>query len=345
MTKWSPAENQRILGKYGYSGPVGSGQAEAYLSANPQYINSYAADRRQVDPNYMLSPLLMNALNQAQYQGGVAPVGQVEPFNAVQKSALSTYANADATPYQNSANNYFGSIAGLFGQANPMIQGATSALSGGAISQYMNPYNEQVIQNTVGDINRAGDIERNRINANKPGQRSFGDSSSAIQNSELSRNILDRIGSTTGALRSQGYDTAVSNINTDKNRQLAGATTLQQLIGLGGDLGAQQRGFAEDVTRNKLAAGTTIQNQNQKLLDVLRPEIGNRTNYDMTQLNSLLALLNQFPGGASGSTTSTSQNPLGQLGGAGMLGFGLLGGQMGGGQSTPWLNPDTNRFV
>ncbi len=292
MATWTPEMQQSTFSQYGYNGPVGDGSAMAWLRANPQYADSYTAARRQVEPNYVWQGA-NKPLNQ--YQGGVAPVGQVEPFNSVQKSALDYYSNANPAPYENRANGYFDSIASMYGQVNPMIQDATSKLDGASITQYMNPYNEQVIQNSIADMQRVADVERNRINSNVPGSRSYGDSSGAIQNSELARNLLTTTGNTSGALRAQGYDTAVNNINTDKTRKLTGATSLQQLLALGSDLGGQQKGYADDTVRNKLAAGTTIQNQNQKLLDVLRPEIATKTNYDLSQISTLLQLLNQFP--------------------------------------------------
>lgn len=290
MATWGPDLQRATLSKFGYTGDVGSGQGNAFLTANPQYINAYTAERRKVDPNFTFVSQGLQP-----NQGGVAPVGQVEPLNSVQKSALDYYANASPAPYENRANGYFDSIAGMYGQVNPMIQGAVKPLDGASITQYMNPYNEQVIQNSIADMQRVADVERNRINSNVPGSRSYGDSSGAIQNSELARNLLTTTGNTSGTLRAQGYDTAVNNINTDKNRQLTGATSLQQLLALGSDLGGQQKGYADQTVANKLAAGTTIQNQNQKLLDVLKPEIATKTNYDLSQLSTLLSLLNQFP--------------------------------------------------
>lgn len=301
MATWGPDLQRATLSKFGYTGDVGSGQGNAFLTANPQYINAYTAERRKVDPNFTFVSQGLQP-----NQGGVAPVGQVEPLNSVQKSALDYYANASPAPYENRANGYFDSIAGMYGQVNPMIQGAVKPLDGASITQYMNPYNEQVIQNSIADMQRVADVERNRINSSVPGSRSYGDSSGAIQNAELARNLLTTTGNTSGTLRAQGYDTAVNNINTDKSRQLTGATSLQQLLALGSDLGGQQKGYAEDVVRNKLAAGTTIQNQNQKLLDVLKPEIATKTNYDLSQLSTLLSLLNQFPNSSESSGKGSS---------------------------------------
>lgn len=59
----SQEQNLNLLKQFGYTGnSVGQGEAIAYLTANPQYINSYEAARKQIEPEYNAGNLRTNAV-------------------------------------------------------------------------------------------------------------------------------------------------------------------------------------------------------------------------------------------------------------------------------------------
>lgn len=71
-------------------------------------------------------------------------------------------------------------------------------------------------------------------------------------------------------------------------------------------------------TRNLLGAGTIVQNQNQKLLDVVRGEIDARRNFPYDQLTRFGSRFSPFDGGASAQYGYEPSNAT-KLGGAALI--------------------------
>lgn len=59
-----------------------------------------------------------------------------------------------------------------------------------------------------------------------------------------------------------------------------------------------------------------MQGQNQKLLDVLNPEISGVQNYDQTRLKNLGAYLAAFPGSTNSNTFTSNPNTASRVGNA-----------------------------
>ena len=111
------------------------------------------------------------------------------------------------------------------------------------ISGYMNPYIQQVIDNTVSDIERKQMGSAENIDAQAAKSAAFGGSRQAIQQAENERNYADITAKTIGQLRSQGYEDAAARLQADAARQLQ-ADSYNQAAGLrGADL--RLRGAAQ----------------------------------------------------------------------------------------------------
>ena len=76
------------------------------------------------------------------------------------------------------------------------------------VGSFFNPYEEAVVQQTMADIGRQGDIERTRLGAQAVGAGAFGGSRQAIAEQELNRNVLEQQARAAGGLRQQGYQQA-----------------------------------------------------------------------------------------------------------------------------------------
>ena len=76
------------------------------------------------------------------------------------------------------------------------------------VSNFMNPYEDAVVQQTMQDIASQGDIQQQQQRANAVSSGAFGGARSGIMESELAKNILREQGRAAGNLRAQGYDAA-----------------------------------------------------------------------------------------------------------------------------------------
>lgn len=116
-----------------------------------------------------------------------------------------------------------------------------------AFQQFMDPFTEQVIRTAEADIQRQGDIERNRLAGQAVGAGAFGGTRAAIQEQELQRNLADQMARTGSQLRSQGFQQAVDAARQSALGQLQAAQA-QQGLGLGiGSLAGQQAQFGQQL--------------------------------------------------------------------------------------------------
>ena len=76
------------------------------------------------------------------------------------------------------------------------------------VSNFYNPYEENVIQQTMQDIADQGAIQQQQARANAVSSGAFGGSRSGIMESELAKNMLREQGRAAGNLRNQGYGAA-----------------------------------------------------------------------------------------------------------------------------------------
>ncbi len=289
---------------------------------------------------------------------GVMPIGQVEPFNEIQRSAILRLAGgAPALGFMSgAANSYQNAVASapssavirdLFGAGTDLLKRGTQTLDDETftkgIERFMNPYTQQVVDSTLRRINEQGDVLRSNITGGRAGSRSFGDTSQGVQYGMLDKNLLSEVADTTGELNYRGFNDAtgsfLNQFNQDRGRELTGAgiginsgfqgvRTLQDLVstGIAGNQ-ANQQNFATN-TGNRLNAGTIIQNQNQRILDALRPDLVGARDYPVTSVAQLGQLLGAFPGSSTGGSAG-SPDLLSKLGGAGLV----LGSQYGSGST------------
>jgi len=111
-----------------------------------------------------------------------------------------------------------------------------------------NPFEEQVVQRSLGDIARQRDIQQQAMNAQAVGSGAYGGSRQAIANQELSRNALDQMGRTSGQLRQVGFDSAMN--RRMQEAQLYGNLGLQY-----GQLGQADVAQLGDLSGRQLALG------------------------------------------------------------------------------------------
>lgn len=146
------------------------------------------------------------------------------------------------------------------------------------LSQYMNPYEDQVVGQTMSDLERARQIQQNQADYAMGRAGAFGGSRHGIAQAEDNRNFFDRAGALAGNLRQQGFQQAqnvaaqdanrmlqadTSNMTTDlagANQRLAAAGQLSNISNLG-------FGMGRDIQSDIMKQGTLQQLMNQQLID------------------------------------------------------------------------------
>lgn len=187
-------------------------------------------------------------------------------------------------------------------ELNTMFQD-TPSLATTDLSNYQNPFTEQVIDNTLSDLDRARKIQLQSDQDAAIGQGAFGGSRSAILEAETNRNFADRAGDIASRLRSQGFDRATNLANLDINRGLQ--SDLYRSNILGNQLADQYRSLG-------LLSGYGDKDQalKQAGLDFDFNEFIRGYDDPYRRINMLTGVTSGMPSG----TTTTSSNNRGLLG-------------------------------
>ena len=111
-----------------------------------------------------------------------------------------------------------------------------------------NPFEEQVVQRSLGDIARQAGLQQQGLAARAVGSGAFGGSRQAVAEQELFRNALEQMGRTSGQLRQAGFDAAMA--RRLQEAQLMGNLGLQF-----GQLGQADVSQLGDLAGRQLALG------------------------------------------------------------------------------------------
>jgi len=156
-----------------------------------------------------------------------------------------------------------------FNQATSTLQQGIGALGGGAqrydpsaAQGFMNPFQQQVIDESIRQINRQGDISRQNLQAQATRAGTFGGSREGVQRAELERALSEQRNSAiTGAL-SSGYTSsqqqAQQAFEQQQQRQLAQAQGYQGAAGTQASIAGQQAGLGQSAAQ-QLAQAAQLQ--------------------------------------------------------------------------------------
>lgn len=151
----------------------------------------------------------------------------------------------------------------------PLLMGTTGAFDPQSAQAFMDPFTEQVIRQAERDIQRQGDIERQRIGAGAVRSGAFGGSRQAVAEQELQRNLADQMARTGAQLRSAGFQQALGQAQNAFQNQMARQQSAAQLFGqLGTGIG--QLGSALGKTGlSQAALGESAQAAQQRDVNAL----------------------------------------------------------------------------
>ena len=179
----------------------------------------------------------MSGLQTEAIKRATAGIGGYEPYLAEAgytlgdaQGGLGTAAQ-DAQPFQQ--------------RAAEIMESSLGQLDPGAAAAYFNPFEQAAVQQTLQDIERAGELQKRDARLSSVGQpggpSAFGGSRAALEQIELDRNILEQQARTAAQMRQAGFESA--------------AGRAQQAGQLGSQIGSGIGGLGTQFGQLNLAAG------------------------------------------------------------------------------------------
>jgi hypothetical protein len=233
-------------------------------------------------------------------------LGLMQSAKALPMPTLPAYQIAGMAPGQEQAIQRgmagIGAYQPYVAQAREGLTTAQQMATPQGISQYMSPYQQQVIDVAMQNINRQGDIARQNAQAQAVRSGAFGGSRAGIQQAELERGLAETRNSTLANLLNQGYQTAAT-------QALQGAQ-LQGQLGQGiGALGAQLQGLGQQDVTFQYGLGQQQQGQQQRELDALRASQLQSAYQPFQQLGFLSDIYKGAPSTQMAITTQSAPAP------------------------------------
>lgn len=273
-------------------------------------------------------------------------IGLLQSAKAVQMPKLPAYQVAGMTPNQEAAiaagqqgigayKPYMDMATGTTGEALGQYYGASNIASGAmqgydpnSAQQFMNPYQQQVIDQAMQNINRQGDIARQNMQGQAVRAGAFGGSREGIQRAELERGLSETRNNSIIQALQQGYGAAQQQaqqaFEQQQARQMQGAQTMGDLgkgiAGIAtqyGNLGGQQQALGQQDVTFGYGLGATQQKQQQMELDALRASNMQTAMQPYQHLGFLSDIYKGAPSSqmAVSQTTATPPSTAQQIGG------------------------------
>lgn len=179
------------------------------------------------------------------------------------------------------------------------------------LDPYMNPYLNNVVDQTQADMERARLIEQNATNDAMTAAGAFGGSRHGIANAETNRGFYDRLGATTGQLRNLGFQNAQQAAFQDIGNTMQADLANQQTQYNTGASNAGQTNQARATGANNQTQASlqNANNQTQMAANRLAAQndarrFGAQSANDMSRFNSQLgADLSRFNAGSANDTS------------------------------------------
>jgi hypothetical protein len=231
--------------------------------------------------------------------------GLTMPYAPGQQAALD--------PLQQQAMAAAQAQAGGVGTYLPYMQQAAQYAAPSGVSNFFNPYEQAVVDQTMADIGRAGQQQQQQLGASAVGAGAFGGSRQGIAASEIARSTMEQQARSAGQLRQQGYSQA---------QQAA-----QQAAQLQAGLGAQVQQMGVQDINTLLGAGGLGQQQQQNLYNTAQQNLLAQQGLPFQQLGYLSDIFQGVPALQQTSSTTTTPPPStsSQLLGLGIAGLGAYG--------------------
>ena len=246
---------------------------------------------------------------------------------------------------------YGSSAAGIFNNMAGYTPSDITAgqLSNTDLSPYMNPYTQNVIDTTMGELNRQQGIQQQGIDDSALAQNAFGGDRMYLQKGVLGGEYARTQANTLADLNSRNFTNAQSMGQYDIDNRLRADSSNQgyrtglyggaasglsglasnfgqtglNLANMGspsvmGNLANMGFGWGQSLQQNQAASGALQQQQQQALIDAIRGQYAGYTGAPQNALSQYLGAILSPP--SSAGTTSSNPGILGYLGMGASLG-------------------------
>ena len=238
---------------------------------------------------------------------------------------------AGLSPEQRRAIRLAGQGVGAY---KPFMQGAQAAMTQagafaqpGAAQQFMNPYEDQVVQQTMADIRKAGQEQQNQLSSQAVQAGAFGGSRFGVGQAALGEANIQEQSRAAANLRQQGFQQA--------QQAAQNAAQLQaQQAGMYGNLGGQAQAMGVQDVNSLLGIGGLTQQfgdgagfQGQAALDLERANLMGQQNAPFQEIGFLSDLFRGVPSLQQTTSQTATPNPslFSQIAGLGIAGLGAAG--------------------
>lgn len=202
--------------------------------------------------------------------------------------------------------------------------------------QFMDPFQQEVIDASLRDISRAGEMERQKLSDAAVGAGAFGGSRDALLQAEQYRGQMQQMADTAARLRSAGFQQAqqagMGAFEAARGRDLGIAGLIGQAGGQIGGLATQGQAQAGQDIATLQGLGAMSQAQQQAAFDAQRATELERLYEPYKRVGFMTDVMGGTPSVQSSMTaTPPAQQPAGpsstsQFVGLGIAGLGALGG-------------------
>ena len=251
---------------------------------------------------------------------------------------------------------------GMFGKADASLQQGTSAVTGADFDRYMNPFQKQVTDVALAqleeDYGKARDARSAEINR-RP-SASFGDLFGATEMAKLSEQRLQSRAQIPAEFGYKGWQDSLGAIQGEKNRYLQAGQTYGGLGSSLGNVATQAQGVQDSAmgaglkpismlyetgvqgtevgfgaADRKVGAGSAVRGYNQSLADITMNDYMQERAFPRTNLSQTMEMIPNFAPqqyiGAQPQTTGNAAQGVGQA-------LSALGGVTTQDSNLPWLN-------
>lgn len=258
-----------------------------------------------------------------QYNGQV-----VAGFNPDQEQAFSSINNA-----QGIAQPYYGQAQNLFTQSSQPV--TASPITADTISQYSNPYTQDVINSTLAQMNQQDQQQQSTLMGNAASQGAWGGDRSGVAQGILGGQQALARNQTIAGLNNQNYTQALGEANTQQQANL-GAQEASGYLGQQGAFGLANLGTTAQTSAlqgasSQLQSGGLQQQLAQEQLNVPYEQYLQQQSYPFQNIGWLSGISTGLGSGSGGTSTTTSPgaSAASSLAGLGIGGLSLYGAVQG----------------
>jgi hypothetical protein len=215
---------------------------------NPDQLRQFQATRGMFESSQQYDPLA------GLQELAEAPTPTIKPITGFQGSQIQNIQG----PIAAQIGDVQGPIAAQIGDVStPQFRGLLDA----DIGAYQSPYQQQVIDQSMADIQRQADISRGQAQSRAIGAGAFGGSRSALLEGESQRPFIEQMARTSAGLRQAGFEQAQQAAQADLARQ--------QQLGIFG-AGQEQQRALQQAQFGQQAGLAGFQAQQQRALEQAR---------------------------------------------------------------------------